>query len=64
MKKALLDEAIVGRKKLDKPCKTMKAIGVHFLENIIPTPKGQQLGEFWFSIELRQPTFKEIEQKR
>ena len=64
MKSALLDEAIVGRKKLDKPCTTMTAIDVHFLENIIPTPENQQLGEFWFSVELRQPTFKEIEQKR
>ena len=64
MKKTLLDENIVGRKKLDKPCTTMTAIDVQFLENIIPTPENQQLGEFWFSVELRQPTFKEIEQKR
>ena len=64
IKKTSLDEAIVGNKKLDKPCKTMQVINVHLLENTIPTPKCQQLGEFWFSIELRQATFKEIEQKR
>ena len=64
MKQAVFDAAIVGNKKLDLPCKTMESIDWHFLETEMATPKGLQLGEFWFSIELRQPTFKEIEQKR
>ena len=41
----------------------MQIIEVKYLESTIATPTGQRVGEFWFSVIFRQPSFKEIEQK-
>ena len=43
---------------------TMKYVDVEYLESPMKTPIGETFGEFWFSLQFRQPEFKEIEQKR
>ena len=64
IKKGLLDDRIVEKRHLDKPCTTMKYIEVQHLESSFETPIGEKFGVFWFSLQFTQPEFKEIEQKR
>ena len=50
-----------------KPCKTMENIDMEFIENAMPTNRTRirkHLGEFWLSITLKTPNFKEFRQKR
>ena len=64
IKKGLLDDRIVEKRQMDKPCTTMKYIEVQHLESSFETPIGEKFGVFWFSLQFTQPEFKEIEQKR
>ena len=64
MKQALFDKWDLEGQNIVIPCRTMQGIEVQHLESAMPTPKGEPVGEFWFSASFRQPTFNEIEQKR
>ena len=63
-KRALLSYDIVERQHMEMPCRTMEGINVKHLESTMATPKGEDVGQFWFSVMFQQRTFTEIEQKR
>ena len=67
MKRGLVEQHIGERGNRLKPCKTMENINVQYVET--PTTFDmstirERIGEFWFSVTFKNPTFKEIEQKR
>ena len=64
IKQGLVDASIVEKQHLDKPCRTMKSIHVEHVESSMKAPIEENVGMFWFSLQYKQPEFKEIEQKR
>ena len=63
-KRALLSYEIVQRQHMEMPCRAMEGIDMKHLESTMPTPEGDHVGQFWFSVMFQQRTFTEIEQKR
>ena len=68
IKRGLVEKYIAFRKDLLQPCRKMENIDVQNLETTT-TPSDdatikEHVGEFWFSVNFKNPTFKEIEQKR
>ena len=67
IKRGMIIEGIAERNNLIKPCKTMENINVQHIESTMTsnnTSVEDHTGEFWFSVTIKNPTFKEIEQKR
>ena len=67
MKQGIVKRHITEMKDLIEPCKVMENINVQHLESIMKSDKSTvegHVGEFWFSVGIKNSRFKEIEQKR
>ena len=67
MKRGLIQKSLAERQNLHTPCRTMENIDIQYLESTMTTNKStirDHVGNFWLSVTFKNPTFKEIEQKR
>ena len=60
MQHSMFRQSIVEREKYPKPCKALHNVRIEYVENLIETINGENVGDFWFSIEYPSNSFKEI----